>query len=513
MKKKPNILFITTDQHRQDCLGCYGNPMLRTPNLDRLAREGVRFSNAFGNSVTCGPSRASILTGKAVQGHRHWTNEHKQGLSPDETFFSQILADQGYDTALIGKAHFTSYGTVPHWASSDESIPCEQRHGWQDGRFRDWHGLYYGFQHVDLCLENPPFAHHHRYWLQDHMPKALDLIEREWAAHTRDIVKPPQHAPQSWKSRIPLEAHNTTYVTDRSVAYIEERSHGDRPFFLWTSFPEPHHPFKPIYPYSEMYDPQQVPMPVRLEGKDGHGIPYEFRERPPHHLDNYLGRTGYGKQHGYSYAEMTDDQYREIIAHTYGMISMVDDGIGRIFGTLDRLGLWENTLVVFASDHGEMLGDHWTLFKGAYMYQGLIRIPLIVRMPGTAHSQRRGESDAFVQHFDLAPTFLRVAGVPVDRGMQGQSLVPLIEGKKERLRDCVLLTYQMLAPQHIECRALQNDRWKLIFYSGQAYGELYDLERDANEFANLWDSAKHQQIKAGLIHQMLHEELSVGGDL
>jgi arylsulfatase A-like enzyme len=495
---RPNILFITTDQQRADHLGCAGNEVLRTPNIDRLATEGAMFERCYVNNPLCMPSRATMMTGRNPRSHGVWCNGVP--LPKGETTVPELLGDAGYATALVGKAHFTPWGSD----ISDEDGITEHIAAWnEDGVGRGWDGPYYGFQHVDLALGHGNAAGHYRYWLEDEHPNALAKMGRDAA------LSPPTGTPQAWRSAAPVEAHSSTYVASRSIEYMRERSRDDTPFFLWASFPDPHHPYSPPAPYCDAYAPADVRLPTRRDARTD-GSPDELRDKPPHYLDDYFGRIrtdGSGPHNRLS--ELADDNVRETIALTYGMMALVDDSIGRIWQAMDELALWENTLVVYCSDHGDLMGDHWLMNKGPFHYDGLLRVPCLARAPGGegAAGLRVG---SFAQLIDLPLTFLDYAGVDPAFGMQGRSLRAAMEGRDDDAPEAILIENSSGELPHLKLKTVQTRDWKMTVYAGQEYGELYDLRDDPQEFNNLWDAREYGDVKAELRARMV--DLLVGSE-
>ncbi|HEU5317223.1 MAG TPA: sulfatase-like hydrolase/transferase, partial [Chloroflexota bacterium] len=370
MERRPNVVLITTDQQRWDTLGCYGNRVVRTPHLDGLAAEGVRFERAYVTNPVCTPSRATLLTGRYPSSH----GAYNVGVSlPDDVpTLSGMLGAAGYDTALIGKAHFQPFGADP--ARSVESNRGAAR---DPALWREWHGPYYGFWHVELSMGHGPGGTegHYGEWLRQTAPEVLTLFPKAAA------LAPSSVPIGSWKSAVPIEYHSTTWTADRTIAYLEARSESQPPFFLWTSFQDPHHPFCPPRPYCDMYPPEAVSLPSRGPG--------ELDRLPPHFRHAYEGTQdalpyARGRLSGTDpkgYVRMTEAHAREVIAHYYGMVSLIDDAVGRILAALERLGLARDTVVVFGTDHGELLGDHGLWLKGPFLYEGLIRVPYLWRYP------------------------------------------------------------------------------------------------------------------------------------
>src|SRR3954451_7743305 len=396
--RRPNVLMILTDQQRWDCLGAAGNPVIRTPNMDRLAAEGVRCSDSFVSYPFCMPSRSSYLTGRYPHAHGCWDNGVI--LPPETVTLGDRFTEAGYHTGLIGKGHLTTHqseGTPDAYTAMD-----------QPG-YADWHGPYYGFQEVWLTAGHNRPTGHYGLWLREHHPESLALFEPDAA------TKPSTGAPQSWKSALPAEHHASTWIGDRTIDFLNQ--HHERPFFLQVSFPDPHLPFCPPAPYDDMYPLDSVPMPLRRPG--------ELDDKPPHFSAFREGRiVGFGGQASPDLTGMTDDQTREVIAHTYGMLGLIDDHLGRIFARRDELGLFDNTIVLFTTDHGELLGDHWIVGKGPMHYDSLIKVPLLWRFPGQRPvGQTTGRvADGLMSNVDVAPTILDAVGLPDLPDQQGHSM-------------------------------------------------------------------------------------------
>jgi arylsulfatase len=481
-----NFLFITTDQHRADGLGCYGNPVVRTSHLDRLAAEGVRLTRAYVNNPLCMPSRATLLTGRYPRSHRVWCNG--VALPPAETPFPTLLAAEGYRTACIGKMHFTPYGA--------EARPgyYDAQKTWEQCDLGDWTGPYAGFQYVQLTIGHcSPTAGHYGAWLGRCFPEA----QRSYAQDRRLGEMPASGAPETWVSTLPVEAHHSTWIADRTLECLDRA--GDQPFFVWVSFPDPHHPFRPPAPYARLYDEAGVPMPLRRRG--------ELDDKPPLFRQYYDGLTGGPSRHEGAGMDnpggLSEAQLRDIIRFTYGMITLVDDNVGRILDGLQALGLSENTIVCFASDHGELLGDHGLICKGPFHYEGLLRVPMIWRWPG--RFPPGCVTDALTGLVDFAPTVLDLGSVPIPDDIQGRSLARLLRGDTEEHRDGVLTEFQSSYRPWLNLKTWRTPDWKITYYAGQPYGELYDLRQDPGEFVNLYDSPEHRGIRTALLERLLEE--------
>ena len=475
---RPNILLILTDQQRRDSLGCYGNSHIRTPNLDALARDGVCFENHFVTNVVCMPSRASLLTGRYPNRHRVNTNGCSLPLA--ELTLAETLRQSGYRTAAAGKMHLSSYQ-----APLEKGSP-ESREWWDAGKRLPL--PYYGFEEVKLATAHGPGDYADYYRDLGAIDPALPaLLSAEKALAQSG-------APSSWKSAIPEQYHSSTWVADRSIEYIESFARADAPFFMFASFPDPHFPYCPPQPFCDMYDPASVPMPNRspLEAATA-------STELQHRWDQFVEWLGYHA------LDMPDEYIREIIAHTYGMVSLVDKNVGRLFDCLRTTDTWDNTIVVFLSDHGEHMGDHYLIYK-RLIFDELARVPSIWRVPGAfARNQR---SAGFSSMIDVMPTLLELAGVPVPPGVQGVSLQDALAGKDWPGRGWALIENDDISDSHnlqdhAFGRSLRTEEFSINVYDSRADGEFYDLQKDPGELHNVWSEPAYAAARAELLKQLV----------
>jgi arylsulfatase A-like enzyme len=478
MSRPPNILVLITDQQRADHLGCAGNPVLRTPNIDRIAAEGVRFPRGHGVRTNGIP------------------------LDPDLPTFTGALLQAGYHTHAIGKLHLNTFQNVTGLTADqmDPALFPEAIELWQSGRVSRLPSPYYGIATTDYIGGHGPYQFgDYISWLTREHPEALPLLQKDAARET------PSGADQSWKSSLPAELHSTTWVTDRAIDFLG-RHDRSQPFFLWTSIPDPHHPYCPPAPYDSLYDPADVALPVRRQGELDDLAPF-FREIYEHDLQLS------GRAHA---TRISDAHMREIIAHTYGMITLIDDQIGRILDTLSRTGLREDTLVIFMSDHGDMMGDHWMLNKGPFHFEGLLRVPFIWSWPG--HVASGATIDAPVSLLDFVPTLSELSGVPMPEGrvppapeapqalpaLPGQSLVPLLRAGCGR-GHAVALVENDEDYLGLRLRTLITPEHKLTIYADQPFGELFDLVNDPSELHNRFHDPAFREARAKLTARLLNE--------
>lgn len=399
--KKPNIIFITSDQQRADCYGFAGR-RVRTPHLDRFAGQGTRFSACITPNLVCQPSRASMLTDMLPLTHGVIDNGIDLPEATGRTGFAGVLAQRNYDTAFIGKAHFATANTFSATGTAECLLSGEQYPN-------SWKGPYMGFEHVELMSLGHLFPHkppteplegrHYERWLysRDDPMRVFDL----WRSATRATTG----AAQTWPSALPPAWHTSTWAADRAIAYLN--AHGkDRPYCMWVSFPDPHHPFDCPEPWSVLHHPDDVDLPLEPH-KDLHARPWWHRaslENPPVGGDEASRRFRATLSRA---PDQTELQLREMIANYYGMISLIDHSVGRILSALEDSGQAEETVVVYSTDHGDLLGDHGLYLKGPTPYEGLLRVGLLMRGPGIAAG---AEITDPVSTLDLAATFAEFGG-------------------------------------------------------------------------------------------------------
>jgi len=452
---RPNILLITTDQQRYDGVGANGNSLIRTPRLDGLAAQGVRFERCYIQNPVCMPSRASLLTGRYCQ--NHGVRKNGTPLDPAQPNLAQALLAAGYHTASIGKIHL-----LPHWGRD-----YEQPHP----------SLEYGFR--TMINSDEPGCYHDEYlrWVEREHPEYLEAVRAPLPVPPGSAIPPSYvNVPggrglfDGRRLEAPAEVSHTGWVATESIRFLEahaERARsGEEPFFLHAGIYAPHPPLFAPAPYDTMYDPAALPLPRRRPG--------ELDDKPAHF------RAAARRN-----LEIADGEWRRAKAFYYGMVSLADAQIGRILDALDRLGLAEQTLVVFTSDHGEALGDHYVTGKGPTNYDCIVRVPLLMRWPeGGLPAGRvvRG----LVEHVDVCATLLAAAGVPAYPGMKGMSLLPLARGETERGRPDVLIEFRDVL-SGFSVKTIRSERYKYTRSrrGGETEEALFDLEHDPDEFQNV----------------------------
>ena len=492
---RPNILLITSDQHHYSALGSI-NPHIKTPALDRLCNEGTRFDRAYCPNPTCTPTRASIITGMYPSQHGAWTLGTK--LFEDVPTLGDALSRSGYYTSLVGKAHFQPTRTRKGM-DSIESMPLIRDLDF----WRDFRGPWYGFEHVETarmhgceCMA----GQHYAIWMEE---QGFD----NWRDYFDDwpVDRESEKHKKLWTNRhwdIPEQYHYTTWTGQRTIAQLEQSAQGDRPFFIWSSFHDPHPPYVVPEPWASMYDPADMPIGHLTEGEHDKN-PEHFGMTQTRDFEYWKNaRRGEAIHGGQSHLH-DDDELRKNVACYYGMTSFMDNQIGQVLDTLDRLGQADNTIVVFSTDHGHFLGQHGLVAKAIHHYEDLLRVPFIVRYPSEVAAGQ--SSDAIQNLVDLAPTFLSAAGLEVPGVMTGVNQLDAWRGGEDA-RDWSI-TENHHGTQHFHMRTYVNKRYKITVYRDGSDGELFDLQEDPGEINNLWHEASAGGIKAELLHEFMQATL------
>ncbi len=508
---RPNFLFIITDQQKAEHLGCYGNALVRTPHIDRLAAQGWSADRMFVATPICMPNRATLMTGRmpSVHGVRH----NGIPLSLDATTFVHLLADAGYRTALIGKSHLQNFtGTpslVPKPQYPGDPPPADHAEAWMEARDasayeQEWPPRwrdpgfemrlpFYGFERVRLCIEHgDEVGGHYERWLRERAPDADVLRGAGNAAPAPGLA-----CPQAWRTRVPEELYTTAFVAEETIGALRDWAKGDRPFFVQCSFPDPHHPFTPPGKYWSMYDPADMVLPPTFEPAGN---------RTPAHVRWLHAQRDAGKavKHTPALFACTEREAREAMALSFGMIAMIDDAVGRVLAELERLDLARNTVVIFTTDHGDFMGEHQLMLKGPIHYDAIVRCPFIWFDTGRPAGGRR--SAALCQAPDIPLTILDRAGLAPFHGVQGRSLLPLI-AEEDTFRDHVLVEEEgqrvyLGFDRRVRLRTIIDERWRLSLYDGAGWAELYDRRDDPHEMVNLWDDSGYAAPRAAMLETL-----------
>ncbi|MCP4787930.1 MAG: sulfatase-like hydrolase/transferase [Fuerstiella sp.] len=450
----PNIVWIMTDQQRYDCVGANGNPLIQTPNLDRLAAESANFSHAFVQSPVCTPSRACFFTGRYAHAHRCRVNYTV--LNRSEVLLPQRLRDAGYDTRLVGKLHLAyQYPAVPQSA-------CEM--GFNHAELHD------GSRHTDDWSDYVK-------WRNANDPQARSYYRKT----VGDKARPGQNP---YAAIIDDEFTDTTWTGERTRAHLREASTHEKPFFLFSSYWKPHSPFEVPAPFDALHNTDDIPLPDAVDMNDIEALPLP--------LQKLILR---GNRRPF---EMDRQQLLWAWRSYYASITHIDREVGRTLDLLDELGQRENTIVVFCSDHGDQMLEHGLMGKNVF-FEESVRVPLMIRAPGMTTPQR---SDELVESIDVMPTLFNLCGLDAPAHMQGRDLTPLLTGKAGYAsRDAVfsenIIPEVITIPghqfhrdtgiagiRHPDAKMVRTRKWKYNYYP-EGYEELYDLESDPKETRNL----------------------------
>jgi arylsulfatase len=427
----PNMLIIHVDQHRIDCLGAYGNADIKTPHIDQLAADGVRYANSFCPFPVCTPSRYSLLCGRYVHEHHGWTNHST--LAPDVATFPRILRSAGYRTKAVGKMHFTpTYLDV----GFDELLLAEQN---GPGRWDD---------------------DYHRYLMQRGLVDRNDLEDQLVNEYRKSARKEYWDTFGALVSNLPEEHHSTTWIAEQAMEALHSWDGGGK-HLLMAGFIKPHHPFDPPAPWHRMYDPEKLSI---LPGWTGACYDHDLKYSRGYFPNDTL----------------TEPILRRVMAYYYATVSQIDHHVGRMLDLLKQKGLYESTVIVYTADHGEFLGFHHMLLKGNYMYDPLVKVPLIVKWAG---NERAGTvSQRMVSNIDLAPTLCRAAGCTPAPQMHGHALQEPGGGHD-------LIFAEADGGRQVMAR---SGSYKLILANPRGQSLFFDLRKDPREMTNLFDSPEHQ---------------------
>jgi arylsulfatase A-like enzyme len=439
--RRPNIVFFLTDDQSKSSMGAYGNPVLQTPHMDRIANEGFRAEQFFVTNSMCQPSRASFITG--LYSHRHGVTTNGEGpewpdvpkLARRQRTLAHLFGGAGYVTQLIGKWHIYS-----------------DPRGFTDWRILDGQGPY--FDPVLLGPDGPT----------------------------------------------PTTGHTDDVIGDRSAAFVQRQT-ADQPFMLLCWFKAPHRSWEPAPRFADAYASTAFAPPSSFDDTlEGRSAAVRCSELSLETLPDFAER---GVPADLPAAQRKRLNYEAMMRNYYRVLLGADDNVGKVLAALDRKGFTDDTIVVFSSDNGFFLGEHG-FFDKRLMYEPALRVPLALRYPRLLRTPRV-DSDHLLLNIDIAPTLLDLAGRPVPRWMQGKSFAPMLLGKnpafRQRWRDAFMYEYFEFPANHCvrKHRGVRTERWKLInFFEQPEQFEMYDLQADPDECHNLADDAAHAPTLAAL---------------
>lgn len=505
---KTNFLLITSDQQHFMTMG-YNNPQVKTPNLDRLAEGGMISDRAYCPNPTCTPTRASMITGTYPSQHGAWTLGTKL---PEKTCtLGDILLDNDYSTTLIGKAHFQPLASTPKYPSL-ESYPIMQ-----DLEFwRNYNQKFYGFEKIELLRNHTTESHigqHYAIWLEqkgysdwkDYYLNPTGNMDSKHYRRLEQIVKEDGNmlgAERTWgKWGIPLEAHYNTWISERTNYYLEKSKQTNKPFFIWSSFPDPHPEYFVPEPYASMYDPEQIDLQLLHKGEVSNPLVERAHQLNP---DFSPFKESKWEIHGCHSHLQEEEELRKDVALYYGMVTYMDEHIGKILDKLDELKLTDQTLVIFTTDHGHFFGQHGLIRKGPFHYEDAIKVPYITKLPGKIKAGSR--SNGLLSLVDITPTVLDCLDIDIPIHMTGISQKDVLFGKCDSVRKWVICENKH-ERNNLNMRTFVNERYKITVYQKHNFGDLYDLENDPLELNNLWNNPEYQSLKLELLQLYIDAEL------
>ena len=461
MKKKKNILFLLTDQQRYDTLSCNNSSQCKTPVVDELAKNGFNFSYAYTPIALCSPARGSIMTGLYPHNHGQLTNtgDNFNGVFDkniiDKKTWTKVLNDNGYLNGYIGKWHLPEEGDNSLWGLDKWDLYRTyydelKETGIKD--FYDYHGSH--------------------------------LMDSEWG-----VSNPPVWG----KSGLSYDQMQETWSANKTIDMIKDFKDKDNPFMVMTSFKGPHWDYMVPEPYDTMYDPKSIEKWGNFDDP--------FINKPEIQQKEILR---------WNAGHLTWKDWQGMIAAYWGYCTFIDHEIGRIINYLKEKNLYEDTIIIFSTDHGDMIGSHRIFNKGFQMYEETHRIPLVIRIPGESDNGKKIES--FVSHVDLFKTICDLADINVNNENDGFSLRNLIKGDNANSRDSIFAEFHGYEPCLTSIRMVRTKKWKYI-YNPFSIDELYDMESDPFEIHNLAPRIGHKAVLSRMKERMIDWMRGTNDDL
>lgn len=462
MSKRKNIILILSDQQRYDTVSAYGlNDVCKTPHIDALAAEGMKFTNAFTSSAICAPARASVMTG--LYPHNHGVIDNFTDIKEGTPLLGQCMKDQGYFCGFAGK-----------WHVSPSKTP-------KDCGFDGKPFMGYGFPgsqvFPSLKFNQPP----------DNAPNYYEEYLKENGFDIPDVShgflgnNPALQIQEMYaKHEGPVESTIEYFVAHETNRLIDKASMEDKPFFIWANFWGPHSPSIVPEPYYSMYNPKDI--------KEHPSYKETFENKPYGH---YLSEKMWGLgDYGW-------DGFADIAAKYYGHCTMIDDMVGMIVEKLKALGLYEDTIIIYSADHGDCLGAHKLIEKGAFTYDEIYRIPMVVKGLGTQ------DNDSFVYLQELMPTFLDLAGTHPPKPVDGESILPLMTGESSTNGRTEIYGEYHNHFYVSRQRMVRDNKYQFTFNENER-GELYDFTKDPYQLNNVCYDEDYVDIKKEYIEKMSH---------
>jgi len=456
-KNKPNVLFIITEDTHWNVFGCYGNPIVKSPNIDKLAASGIRFEHAYCQASACNATRTSFIHGARPKTTRIWNNDQStRERLPEEfahTNMPQLFKDAGYTTIDVGKFYHRVEFAPAQVAVFDRIESYAKPQGWQGP---------------------PPILN-----ITGARPDLAKRVNNSYGDSGLNFEDEG-------------DGHRSQITAALLEEYAKDQSQDKKPFFLVSSYAKPHTPYLSPTKYATLYDPEKIPDPPAPVSS--------FKDFP------YITRSTGGNPDIFQRGPATPEQAKEAIAAYYGCVTFIDDAIGHVLDTLEKTGLDKNTIVILIGDHGVHLGDHnmWSKYS---MLEGTQRVPFILRVPGAKENGK--VSQEIVEFVDILPTLIDLCGLRKPEHLEGVSLKPLLENVKTSWKSAAFLTDQDLG------EVVRTKKYSYMEFGGRTQsrltwvadgykGALFDLEKDPNETINLIDDPAYAKVKeelANLLHQ------------
>ncbi|MGH9451543.1 MAG: arylsulfatase [Terriglobia bacterium] len=457
---RPNLLLLMADQLRVDCVGSYGNPVVRTPNLDRLTNDGIRFQHAYSTTPTCTPARSALLTGLGPWRHG-MLGYAAMASNPYPVEKPRALAQAGYYAAAVGKCHY---------------YPMRHAHGYHQ-MVRDESCSMWFHQEGSQAEASDEERCDYEAWFWSQLPgkdpHATGLLWNDYRS-----------APFAYKE----ELHPTHFTGETAIRFLRAYDRPE-PFYLKISFLRPHSPYDPPERFFKAYEDAQLPAPEVADWAKR----YEPRSGP-----------GYEIWHG----KLAEDQVRRSRQGYYGSVSFVDEQIGRVLEVLEQRKLLDETLILFIADHGDMLGDQ-NLWRKSYGYEQSAHIPMLMRLPSGMRSGSAGQVIANpVEIRDVLPTFLDAAGASIPESIEGRSLLRLLKTKGEGWRSYIDLEHNICYSPSNHWNGLTDGQWKYLYHAMDGEEQLFHLDNDAGELHDLTGSPEYSEVLRhwrGLLVEHLEE--------
>jgi len=461
---KPNILWICTDQQRWDTIHALGNSYINTPNIDKLVENGVAFKRAYTQCPICTPSRATFLTGRYPATH-HVCRNGADYFPSNEVLVTKLISENGYNCGLVGKLHLSR---------AENRIEIRPDDGYND--------FYYSQHPYPGGPEPGDYAN----WILNMNLNIFDLYKNINGHYGLGVSS---------------KYHQSKWCGDMSLKYILENK--GNPWLLSLNFFDPHPPFDPPEEFLNHYNYKELPLPIFSESDIEHQKLYKNIDQQTIEAVNFLNSEDNKEKEMQGPTHCTpptnyDPQF--VKACYYASIEFIDYQLGRILDLLKETEQLDNTVIIFMSDHGELLGDHGLIYKGCRFYESLVHVPFIISYPGFENGL---QSNALVELVDLAPTILEILGIDIPYYMQGRSLYRILTGNAnpDYHKPYVVSEYNdaLNLPDHSHGTMCFDGRYKMAVYHGHNLGELYDLQEDPEESNDLWDNPNYRELKCEIL--------------